>query len=143
MICQLRTQSLLAQRRSLESYLSGTSLVRVPPQPLDQLKTYLSLAELDAYDGKMSNAIENYLKSYQLAQLHFPELVPTLQEIIGIAYLHKSEMENGVYSSPRNQCIFPMASADPFQHREDSLKAVDYFEKYLQHKPDELEAEWL
>ncbi len=143
MICRLRTQSLLAQRRSLESYLSGASLVRVPPPPLDQLKTYLSLAELDAYDGNMSNAVGNYLKSYQLAEIHFPELAAKLQELLGIAYLHKSEMENGVYSSPGNKCIFPMVSADAFQNRDDSLKAVDYFEKYLQHKPDELEAEWL
>jgi hypothetical protein len=143
MICQLRTQSLRAQRHSLESYLSGSSRVRVPPQSLDQLKTYISLAELGAYDGKMSNAIEDYLKSYQLAQVHFPELGPKLQEILGIAYLHKSEMENGVYNFPGNKCIFPMISGDAFQNREDSLKAVDYFEKYLRHKPDELEAEWL
>ena len=143
MICQIRKQSLKAAREALEKYIAGASKLRTPPEPLDKINAYLSLGEFDAYDGNMDGAIENYQKSYEVAAAQIPELVPRFEEILGIAYLHKSELENEVYRDPKEECIFPMTSGQAYANTADSAKAVEYFQKYLKSKPDELEVEWL
>ena len=142
-ICRLRTESLEAERRALEKYVAGASQLQNPPEALDKVKAYLSLGELDAYQGNMPAAIENYQKGFDLASARIPELTPRIEEILGIAYLHKSEMENDVYRVPGEKCIFPMSSGHPYGNTRDSEKAVEFFQKYLKSKSDELEVEWL
>ena len=143
MVCQVRTQSLRAARQALGKYIAGASQLQTPPEPLDKINAYLSLGEFNAYDGNMDGAIENYQKGYDIATAHFPDLVPRFEEMLGIAYLHKSEMENDVYRDPKQKCIFPMTSGHAYANTADSAKAVEHFQKYLKSKPDELEVEWL
>jgi hypothetical protein len=62
---------------------------------------------------------------------------------MGVAYLHKSEMENGVYRVPGDRCLSPMNRSSAYAKTEDSQEAVNYFLAYLEQKPDELEVKWL
>ena len=63
--------------------------------------------------------------------------------MLGIAYLHKSEMENDVYRHPGDRCIFPPRPGMRYQKTGDSQKAIEYFLKYLERKPDALDVRWL
>ena len=69
--------------------------------------------------------------------------MPELEEVLGIAYLHKSEMENDVYRHPGDRCIFPPRPGVCYQKTGDSRKSVEYFLKYLDRKPDALDVRWL
>ena len=70
-------------------------------------------------------------------------MVPQMQEILGTAYLHKSEMENDVYREPGDRCIFPPGKSVSYKETADSEKAIQYFTKYLEQKPDDVEVKWL
>jgi hypothetical protein len=70
--------------------------------PLDVTQEYYALGELYAYPGKMDQAIEQYLKGYEFAKAQAAAVVPQLAQELGIAYLHKAEMDNEVYQARRS-----------------------------------------
>src|ERR1700693_5325482 len=91
----------------------------------------------------MDKAVAQWESAYQIAINQLPGAMPELEEVLGIAYLHKSEMENGVYLHPADQCIFPPRAAASYAKAGDSQKSVEYFSKYLERKPDALDVRWL
>lgn len=52
-------------------------------------------------------------------------------------------MENDVCRSPGQKCLFPIAKSLAYRKYDDSKQAIQYFEKYLENKPDDLEVRWL
>jgi hypothetical protein len=72
-----------------------------------------------------------------------PKRLPNLEESLGASYLHLAEMENGIYHDPRNLDIFP--PPDPhasYERKDESKHAIEYFQKYLEQRPDDLEVRW-
>jgi FG-GAP-like repeat/ASPIC and UnbV len=96
-----------------------------------------------AYQGKMDRAIEEFLRAHQIAVSQVPAAALELEEALGIAYLHRSELENGVYRRPGELCLLSPQGLQAFARGSDSEKAVEYFSRYLKQKPDELEVRWL
>ena len=111
--------------------------------PYDVLGEHHSLAQLEAYQGNMEKAIEQWQAAYQIANDAVPAAIPKFLEALGIAYLHKSEMENDGYRNPGDRCIFPPRASFKYADAADSQKAIQYFLKYLEQKPDDLEVKWL
>jgi tetratricopeptide (TPR) repeat protein len=142
-ICDMRTQSLAAVQAALERDLSpaNTALALAPPPDLMQI--HFMLGESYAYQGKMDRAIEEFLKAYQVALAKVPAAVLQLEEALGIAYLHRSELENGVYHRPGDYCLLTPKGLPAFAKPADSERAVEHFLRYLAVKPDELEVRWL
>lgn len=144
MICETRKQTLANATQRLEELLSPVNSAALAGQaPLDVTQEYYALGELYAYPGKMDRAIEQYLKGYELAKAKAPEVAPQFEEELGVAYLHKSEMENEVYEKPGDRCLMPMRPDTAFSKTEDSRRAIQYFQKYLETVPDDLTAKWL
>ena len=103
------------------------------------------LGELEAYLGNMDQMILRWEKAYHSLPAEHPEAGLPLEEALGIAYLHKSEMENGVYKNPGDRCIFPPRpdlAYDTYKKPASSEAAIRYFMKYLDKKPDDLEIKW-
>jgi tetratricopeptide (TPR) repeat protein len=143
-VCELRKQSLAsAIARIKDSLAMDHSQTLPPPAPIDIMQEHFSLAQLYAYQGQMDPAIAEYTASYLLAQSDVPTAVPQMEESLGIIYLHKSEMENDAYRAPGKKCLFPMRAEDAYKKPGDSQKAIEYFLKYLEEKPNELEVVWL
>jgi len=143
-ICEIRKQSLAKEKASLEHFLSpANETVRDSYLPIDLLGAHFSLAELNSYEGNMDRAVEQYQEAYRIAESDVPRGMLQMDEALGIAYLHKSEMENGVYRTPGDRCLSPMHPGSAYEKKGDSQKAVEYFLKYLTIKPDELEVRWL
>lgn len=141
-VCRLRDSSVY--RRSLEQYLSPQNKAVLDDMPpLDLLHEFYTLGELYAFVGEMGQAIPQYERARQIAISRVPDAEPQLNETLGIAYLHKSEMENDVYFKPGDKCLLPMLRTSKYPHATDSQKAIEYFLKYLAAKPDELEVKWL
>ncbi len=141
-VCQV--MSSYSQKDALEHFLApGDEKLVASGGAFNVIDAHTSLGEINSYFGQMDAAIEQYKKAQQLANSHSPDTALQLNEILGIAYLHKSEMENGVYNKPGDRCLQPMLKSSRFSRSEDSRKAVEYFLKYLAQRPDELEVRWL
>ena len=143
-ICEVRKQSLSLEKEALDDFLSPTNgKVRASLVPIDLLNAYYALGEIYSYEGDMEHAVAQYNQAYQIAASQAPKAQLGMDEALGVAYLHKSEMENGVYRTPGDRCLLPMHPSSAYSKRDDSEKAVEYFLKYLEQKPDELEVKWL
>jgi hypothetical protein len=80
---------------------------QTPGSALDRIEAHYGLANLYAYQGTMDKAVTQWESAYQIATTQLTGAMPELEEVLGVAYLHKSEMENDVYRHPGDRCIFP------------------------------------
>ncbi len=112
--------------------------------PIDIMQGHGALSQLYAFVGDMDRSIEQAKAAYQIAVTSVPDAVPYLAETVGALYLHKSEMENGVYRDSGDQDFFPPLHAGAhYEKQEDSRLAIQYFLKYLELKPGDYEVRWL
>jgi tetratricopeptide (TPR) repeat protein len=143
-ICQARRQSLASGQRSLEDFLSPEKeAARASRTPFDVMQAHFALAQLHAYHGQMDRALDHYQHAYEVARADVPAATLRMEEALGVAYLHKSEMDNGAYRAPGEIGVLPVEPSQPYAKTRDSERAIEHFLKYLQQKPDELEVRWL
>ena len=142
--CELRTESLSAAKNSLRRYLSPSSSNSADISLSDRIQASSALAQLYAYSGEMEQSIEEWKAAYGLAETGAPGYLPNLEESLGASYLHFSEMENDVYRGSRDLDIFPPLRPNAGYERQDlSKRAIEYFQKYLEQRPNDLEVRWL
>jgi tetratricopeptide (TPR) repeat protein len=111
--------------------------------PMEQMQYHYALAVFASYKGDMDQAIAEWQKCYSIDQADVPAGVESMEEVLGSAYLHRSEMKNGLYTDPGDRCIFPPKNPrESFANPADSKVAIEYFLKYLKRKPDDLEVKW-
>ena len=143
-VCDSREQTLANATKKMEDLLAPSNAAALASQsPVDVTQEYYALGELYAYPGDMDRAIAQYRKAYEVASAKAPPVVPQIEEELGIAYLHKSEMDNGIYRGQGNQCVFPMRPGTAFSKKEDSRQAIEFFQKFLEKDPTDLTARWL
>jgi tetratricopeptide (TPR) repeat protein len=143
-MCSIRKQSLAALTQQLQSGMDSSQGAGLGgSSPLDVIQAHYALADLYAYQGEMEKAIDQWLAAYQIAQTQLPAAMPELEEVLGIAYLHESEMENDVYHAPGDRCIFPPRPGVKYAKTGDSERAVEYFSRYLERQPNQLDIKWL
>ena len=139
--CQARQQSFAAVQARAAALLDPANIAG--RQPIDLMSMRVAQGQLHAYRGEMAQAIEPWEVAYQTASTDLPRALPYLEELLGIGYLHKSEMENDVYRHPGERCLFPMRPSARYAKTADSEKAIQYFLKFLKGRPDDLEVKWL
>ncbi len=111
-------------------------------KPLDVMQVYVAKGQLHAYQGEMAKAIEQFEIAYRIALSDVPAAAPQMEEMLGVACLHKSEMDNDVYRNPGDRCLFPMRADLHYAQTASAAKAIQYFTKYLERKPDDFEVKW-
>jgi tetratricopeptide (TPR) repeat protein len=143
-ICQSRNDSLARVIGHLEQKLNQLGLQDAASQtPSDRIKMLYTEAQLYAFQGQMEKAIDHWQAALRIVQSSSPRLLLPMEETLGIAYLHESEMRNNIYTAPGDRCIWPPRLSPSYATTPDSDKAVQYFLQYLEQKPDELEVKWL
>jgi tetratricopeptide (TPR) repeat protein len=146
-ICDIRKRSLAAGITRLEELFEPANKARAETmKAFDVIQSHYALAQLRAYEGNMDQAVEQWEAAYKIAAVEIPSGIPQLTEVLGVAYLHKSEMKNNVYRKPGDWCLFPPRLAKPYRVTDDSEKAIQYFLKHLAMKPerpDQLQVKWL
>ena len=138
-MCDLHQQSASGAIDALREMLGKSA----PSGGRSVMNLHFTTAQVDAYQGDMQGAVDHFEKVYEFAKSNAPDLVLQAEEALGISYLHKAEMENDLYRDPGDRCLLPMLPGKKFKKTEDSQKAIEYFQRYLQQKPDELEVGWL
>jgi len=140
--CQLR-QDLVASAQALAARaLSGDGALAAT-DPVDRARTYFLKAQLHAFQGEMDLAIEAFEEAGRIAAVEAPEQTLQIKEALGISYLHKAEMENGVFHSPGEACLLAGRPGRRLENTADVVTAIGHFLDYLEEKPDELEVRWL
>ena len=142
-LCELRQQSLTTMIDQMSRNDLITDVHSTAESAFDQIEAHYALANLYAFQGTMDLAIAQWEAAYRIAAQNLPAAMAELEEALGIAYLHKSEMDNGVYLNPGELCLFPPLHASRFGKTADSEKAIEYFTRYLNGKPDALDVQWL
>jgi hypothetical protein len=145
-ICAIEKVSVPTTLDRLDRALDPKSPESLRSAPLDLMQAHSASAQLHAFQGDMEKAIAQWNAAKQIAKASVPDALPMLAETLGVAYFHKSEMENDEYRTPGDRCIFPPRPAFPspaFPKRGDSEKAIQYFLQYLSQKPDDLEVKWM
>jgi len=141
-ICTTRTAALAAAQESLERDLYGNK-VRSSQSPSDEALNHLSLSLLHVYPGRMDAAIQELQRARQIAEKSVVSMVKPLDEALGIAYLHKAQMDNDLFRNPGDRDLLTANGYKPLRKTGDLRKAVEYFQKYLAEEPDALDVKWL
>ena len=148
--CDLRTEAVSRAFSSSEGYLKsllGAQDTRPLAMQIIQLQN--EVAQLYAYRGEMAKAVEHFQAGYDLLASNLSRLPEYRQdkiymdEILGVAWMRRGELENCVHHHNAETCIFPLSVAARHQQKQGSEKAIEYFLRHLAEKPDNLEVRWL
>jgi tetratricopeptide (TPR) repeat protein len=143
-ICQARRESLAASQKSLEDFLSPEKQsARAVRTPVALMQAHFALAQLHAYHGRMDRALDQYQQAYETARDGVPAAALRMLEALGVAHLHKSEIDNGAYRAPGDICLLPLRPGQSYGKTADSERAIAHFLNFLKQKPDDLEVRWL
>src|SRR5205085_925483 len=99
--------------------------------------------------GEMNEAIKHFEAAHKALTkglLDHPEYsddLVYLDEILGISYLRKGELDNCVHLHNAETCIFPLSKQGEHKLTAGSSEAVGYFKRHLSRKPENLEVRWL
>lgn len=116
---------------------------------LEIIRLYNELGQLYSYRGEMAKSIENFEAAYDAltaALARHPEYTNDrifMDEILGVAWLRRGELENCLHNHNAETCIFPLSKAAEHKLAEGAEHAVKHFKKHLAQKPDNLEVRWL
>ena len=143
--CEVRKLSHADAVRRMQNLLnSGQTPAGGKASPLEQLRSHIVLAQLQAFVGKLDESIKEWKSAYDIARSSVPGAIPYLQEALGTSYLHLAEMENGAYRESGSIDIFPpLAGAVSFRKPENARLALNYFSAFLDAAPDDLQVRWL
>jgi tetratricopeptide (TPR) repeat protein len=139
--CSLRQQSfadLKARAVKLAAAADGAGHA-----PADSVALRLGVAQVYAYKGEMDAAIAEFEAALRTATAGAPKLLPEVEELLGVAYLHRAGQVNDVYLHPGERCLFPIRPEFRYPKDADSQKAVQHFLASLKSRPGDIETKWL
>ncbi len=144
-VCEIRRQSLADAKDIMHDFVyTATTGQTGPITPTDRIQGHSVLAQLYDYSGEMEKSIAEWKAAYQLAIVEDPKRLPNLEESLAASYLHMAEMENGIYRDSSDLDIFPpMRPRASYERKDESKLAIEYFQRYLDQRPDDLEVRWL
>ena len=111
--------------------------------PADSVALRLGLAQVHVYQGEMDAAIAQIEAALRTAASGAPGLLPEVEEMLGVAYLHRAGAVNDVYLHPGERCIFPIRPEFSYAKGADSQKAIQHFLASLKLRPADIETRWL
>ena len=143
-ICELRQQSVGNVKAALSTRL-GPELARTRAEysPHDVMEAHVALAQVYSYDGEMTEAIAQFEAARGIAETDVKGALPDLIQSLGVAHLHKAEMDNDLYRAPGDRCLLSVRGGTRLKKTEDFDKAIGYFETLLGTRADDIEARWL
>jgi hypothetical protein len=143
-ICDARRRSLtemVASMTELTASMKAADASPVP-DPVDVIQADVILGQLHAYDGRLGETIARFEQALPRAEKDFPESLAQLEEMIGIAHLHKAEMDNGLFRAPGDRCLLA-PTLPKLADTRGARTAIDYFMKALMRRPGDGELTWL
>ena len=139
--CAMRQQS-FADLKARAKKLAATA-DEGGHSPADSVALRLGVAQVYAYQGEMDAAIAEFEAARRTATAGAPQLLPEVEEMLGVAYLHRAGAVNDVYRHPGEFCLFPMHPEFNYPKGADSQRAIQHFLTSLKLRPGDIETRWL
>ncbi len=120
-------------------------IVSEPGQELAVIDLQIDIGTRLLYQGGHSAAIDYLESTYNLIEVQqLPDLLNDTRRELGIAHLHRGRIENcSASDQPAGCALFPIPSSAVWSDPSDALIAIEYFNTFLQHKPDDARVRWL
>ena len=141
-LCQVRGK-LVSSAQTLVAKALTSSTGAAQMAPIDRAQARVLEGQLHAFRGEMAAAITALDEARKIAVAQVPDLRLQLIEALGIAHLHKAEIDNGLHERPGDRCLLTATPGMKLANVADAAKAIEYFSSYLAEEPDELEVRWL
>ncbi len=138
-MCDIRTRSLATILERLDQAPQSAP----DEAPLDAMQGQYAWGQLHGYLGHMDKAIERWLAAQRIVDEKVPDAVPMMLETLGLAYFHKAGIDGGAFATPGELCLFPPRAPLSYGQAASSEKAIAYFLKFLEAKPNDLEVRWM
>jgi hypothetical protein len=143
LMCEMRQESLSVMTEAMRGFIAASEEPGTSVALFDLIQAHVVMGQIHAYAGTMSDTIAQFEAAHRHARTGLPEVVPQLIEMLGVAHLHKSGIDNGVPHRPGDRCLLSPHAHRPYDDPIDSQRAVAYFLEYLESRPDDLEVKWL
>jgi hypothetical protein len=140
-LCQMRGKLVSAAQTLVSDAVTSARVAQMAP--IDRAQARILKGQLHAFKGEMAAAINALEEARQIAVAQVPTLRLQLIEALGIAHLHKAEIDNGLHQRPGDRCLLSARPGSPLANVADVAKAIEYFSGYLAEEPDDLEVRWL
>jgi VCBS repeat protein/ASPIC/UnbV protein/PPIC-type peptidyl-prolyl cis-trans isomerase-like protein len=140
-LCRMRKQLVASTQTLVQKALASAATSPMPP--IDHTQAFTLQGQLHAFLGDMPPAIASLEQARQIAATQIPDLRLQLDEALGVAHLHKAEIDNEIYHRPDDRCLLTGKPGHTFTKTADLVKAIEYFTRYLSERPDDLEVRWL
>jgi tetratricopeptide (TPR) repeat protein len=111
--------------------------------PADSVALRLGVAQVYAYHGEMDAAIAQFEAALRTASRGAPQLLPEVEEMLGVAYLHRAGAVNDIYRHPGELCLFPLRPGVSYPKGADLQQAIPHFLASLKLRPGDIETRWL
>jgi hypothetical protein len=141
-LCQMRGKLVSSAQSLVSDALASASRV-AQMLPIDRVQAHVLKGQLHAFRGEMAAAIGSLQDARRLAIAEVPQLRLQLTEALGIAHLHKAELDNGLHDRPGDRCLLSASPGSTLADVADVARAIEYFSGYLGEEPDDLEVRWL
>jgi hypothetical protein len=115
------------------------------PDPLERMKAMTHMADELLRAGRIQEAIDTVTPLLTPSPADAPYAPPLdeTREFIGLCYLRLGETENCIQSHTLESCLLPIRGGGLHTKKEGSRRAMEYFEKVLRDRPDDLGTMWL
>jgi hypothetical protein len=141
-LCRARDRMVSAAQTLVADTLASAARV-AQMAPIDHAQTRVLEAQLHAFRGDMAPSIRALEEARRIAAAHVPDLHLQLTETLGIAHLHKAELDNGLHTHPGDRCLLSAKPGMTLANIADVTRAIEYFTAYLTQEPDDIEVRWL
>jgi hypothetical protein len=142
-ICEYRQQAVERVTGALSRVLApGSENLRTQFTPAEVLEGHVSLGQLYAYTGDMGRSLPQFEEAFKMAQANNPAALSDLEQMLGIGYVHKAEMDNGIYHEPGDRCLLS-TKAGPSLTKADAFdEGVRHITALLDKRPADVELKW-
>ena len=121
-------------------YLNG---LEEPLDPLARLRARILLARERLRAGQTQAAIDEFHQLQPEIEQRQVRMRPSLDLLIGTAYMRLGEQVNCLEGHTTASCLFPIGPDGVHADQQGSRMALDHFTAVLERNPDDLTARWL
>ena len=129
-LCQVRGKLVSSAQALVAGALTSPGAAQMAA--IDRAQANVLQGQLHAFRGDMGPAIRSLEEARRIAAAEMPDLRLQLLEALGVAHLHKAELDNGVYARPGDRCLLAPRPGARFENISDVSKAIEHFTSYLQ-----------
>lgn len=144
--CKINAQAAQWGIRQLRTALESAARQGSGPGEAGRAKMFAQyqLGQMLSFQGDMDGGIDFFRTAYQTAHAFGEEYYQrAFEKVLGIAELRRAQVRNWLEHHNAHSSIFPISREAYFALPSSAEAAIQHFQSYLDHEPQDLEEKWL